>query len=239
MSKHSRYFSEGRHRAQRKSHPFAATAAAVGGAGLVVAAPAAALLAMPGRAQAAPAPTGLIGCVLTLNGDCLDNQSTAIGSSLTDGMATAEPFLDIASGIPIVNIFIGNGADGTAAHPNGFNGGIFAGSGADGYSPTTAGANGGRGGNAGIFYGNGGRGGDGADGNSLVAGGNGGGGGNGSMFIGNGGAGGNGGQGGNGGGNGNNGGGGCSMGSSAAAAGGWLMLVFFGGWLATRRRPRA
>jgi hypothetical protein len=44
------------------------------------------------------------------------------------------------------------------------------------------------------------------------------------------------------GGNGNNGGGGssgCSMGGDGAAAGGWVLLVFLGGWLATRRRPRA
>src|SRR6476469_8121685 len=142
MSKHSRYRGKGRHRAQKRSRPLAATAAAVGGAGLVLSAPAAALLAMPSEAQAAPlmpAPAGLFGCFFgsTVGGDCLAGDNAGLASGLTDGLATAQPFLDMAGGIPIVNIFIGNGADGTAAHPNGFNGGLLIGNGGNGFSPTT------------------------------------------------------------------------------------------------------
>ena len=90
-----------------------------------------------------------------------------------------------------------NGADGTAANPNGQNGGILFGSGGNGWDSTTPGVAGGNGGNAGWFGGDGGDGGDGADGTGTLAGSNGGDGGNGGKFalFGNGG---NGGQGGNG-----------------------------------------
>jgi hypothetical protein len=46
----------------------------------------------------------------------------------------SDPFLNLAGGIPILNIFIGNGADGTAFNPNGANGGLLIGSGGDGPS---------------------------------------------------------------------------------------------------------
>src|SRR3954466_8268126 len=154
MSKQSRYRGKGRHRAQTKSRRLVATAAAVGGAGLVLSAPAAALLAMPGEAHAAPAlpiPTSLFGCFLgsTVGDECLAGDNAGLAASLTEGLATAQPFLDMAGGIPIVNIFIGNGADGTAAHPNGFNGGLLIGNGGNGFSPTTVGASGGSGGRGG------------------------------------------------------------------------------------------
>ncbi|WP_459758455.1 PE family protein, partial [Mycobacterium riyadhense] len=81
---------------------------------------------------------------------------------------------------------IGNGADGTAASPNGGAGGLLYGNGGNGFSQTTAGAAGGAGGSAGLI-GNGGAGGAGG------AGANGGAGGNGGWLYGSGGAGGNGG----------------------------------------------
>jgi hypothetical protein len=146
-----------------------ATAAAIGGAGLVVATPAAALLASPGEAHAAP-PVDLFGCVVAPFGSsCLSPDNVALAASLTGGLALADPFLDLAGAIPVVNVFIGNGADGTAAHPNGFNGGLLIGSGGDGYSPTTPGAHGGNGGNGG-GGGSGGAGGTGGDGSSAQGG---------------------------------------------------------------------
>ncbi|WP_136625755.1 PE family protein, partial [Mycobacterium innocens] len=81
---------------------------------------------------------------------------------------------------------IGNGADGTAANPNGGAGGLLYGNGGTGFSQTTDGAAGGSGGSAGLI-GNGGGGGNGG------AGANGGAGGNGGWLHGSGGAGGNGG----------------------------------------------
>ncbi|MGV7376807.1 PE family protein, partial [Mycobacterium kansasii] len=79
--------------------------------------------------------------------------------------------------------FIGNGADGTAASPNGGAGGILYGNGGNGFSQATAGQPGGAGGSAGLI-GNGGNGGGGGAGAAGGAGGNGG------WLIGNGGAGG-------------------------------------------------
>ncbi|WP_151897630.1 PE family protein, partial [Mycobacterium tuberculosis] len=93
---------------------------------------------------------------------------------------------------------IGNGADGTAANPNGGAGGLLYGNGGNGFSQTTAGLTGGTGGSAGLI-GNGGNGGAGG------AGANGGAGGNGGWLYGNGGNGGAGGAGANGGAGGNGG----------------------------------
>jgi hypothetical protein len=96
---------------------------------------------------------------------------------------------------------LGNGADGTAAHPNGYPGGFLYGSGGNGFSPATgAGGNGGSGG----LIGNGGIGGHG--GASVADGAQGGAGGNGGLLWGTGGAGGAGGAGGVGGGDGGTGG---------------------------------
>src|SRR6478609_6501553 len=103
-----------------------ALAVAIGGAGIVLAAPAAALLVAPaGVAHAAPAAPSAEVCGVP----SLVNASLA--PNLADPLGFANPFLDIAGAIPGLNIFIGNGADGTAAHPDGFNGGFFAGSGGD------------------------------------------------------------------------------------------------------------
>ncbi|SON60907.1 PE-PGRS family protein PE_PGRS26 [Mycobacterium simulans] len=91
---------------------------------------------------------------------------------------------------------IGNGADGTAASPNGGDGGWLYGNGGNGWNSTVANQAGGNGGNAGL-WGNGGRGGaGGGDQSSFVAGGAGGQGGNGGWLFGNGGGGGGGGGGG-------------------------------------------
>ncbi|MCV7123122.1 PE family protein, partial [Mycobacterium lacus] len=68
---------------------------------------------------------------------------------------------------------IGNGADGTAANPNGGAGGLLYGNGGNGFSQTTAGLAGGAGGSAGLI-GNGGNGGAGGAGAAGGAGGNGG-----------------------------------------------------------------
>ena len=73
--------------------------------------------------------------------------------------APFDPIFEFFGAIPFVKIFIGNGADGTAAHPNGGNAGWFAGNGGDGFSPTVPGTNGGNGGSAGWFIGDGGKGG--------------------------------------------------------------------------------
>lgn len=90
-----------------------------------------------------------------------------------DPVALANPFIDIAGTIPVLNIFIGNGQDGTAAHPDGFDGGLLIGSGGAGLTPTAAGATGGNGGRAGFFLGDGGAGGTGAAGTATSAGGGG------------------------------------------------------------------
>lgn len=68
---------------------------------------------------------------------------------------------------------IGNGADGTAAHPDGGDGGWLLGDGGDGWAGTDAGVAGGEGGAAG-FFGDGGTGGDGGSGGAGGAGGSGG-----------------------------------------------------------------
>src|SRR5882757_7017448 len=211
-------------RRRRKSvRPLVATAAVIGGVGIVLGAPVAALFIGPAVAQAAPPlvsapqapPTdlcgGFIGCndlsasSVPSTGSSLFGGSAAlaalpVGVNLGDPFGIANAFLNIAGTIPGLNLFIGNGADGTAAHPDGFNGGLFAGSGGNGYSPTTAGATGGNGGNGGLFMGNGGAGGTGGVGDAATgtAGGNGGNGGAAGMFVGNGGAGGAGGTGGTG-----------------------------------------
>ncbi|WP_151882655.1 PE family protein, partial [Mycobacterium tuberculosis] len=102
---------------------------------------------------------------------------------------------------------IGNGADGTAANPNGGAGGLLYGNGGNGFSQTTAGLTGGTGGSAGLI-GNGGNGGAGGAGANGGAGGNGGwlyGTGGSAGLIGNGGNGGAGGAGANGGAGGNGG----------------------------------
>lgn len=59
---------------------------------------------------------------------------------------------------------IGNGADGTADHPDGGDGGWLLGDGGDGWNSTEAGVDGGDGGDAGFLIGRGGDGGDGGDG---------------------------------------------------------------------------
>ena len=88
---------------RRPVRPLAATAAVIGGAGLILGAPAAALLAAPGVSYAAPlAP-------VPLQAGALD----FFGSAGLDGI------FDVFGAIPILNIFIGNGADGTATSPNG------------------------------------------------------------------------------------------------------------------------
>jgi hypothetical protein len=92
MSKRSNYRGTGAHRSQKKARPLVATAAAVGGAGLVLAGPAAALPANPVEAHAAPAIptpqqpiTNLFGCALgsaTPGENCDAGDNVALASSL-------------------------------------------------------------------------------------------------------------------------------------------------------------
>jgi hypothetical protein len=191
---------------RRSGRAWAATAAAIGGAGIVLAAPGAALLVAPGVAQAAPVAANP---VCPLFGGCA---SGGLGSGIGDVVGLAAPtpnalavgvigagvdgplsaLIGIAGQIPFVNIFVHNGADGTAAHPDGGNAGLFIGNGGNGYSPTAAdrlilGGNGGNGGTAGLFGGNGGNGGNGVAGGTglggvLLPGGSGGNGGSAGLF---------------------------------------------------------
>ncbi|MDQ1716904.1 MAG: hypothetical protein QOE89_857, partial [Pseudonocardiales bacterium] len=148
---------DGRHRCARTPSRSLA-AVAIGGAGLVLAVPAAAFLVTPGRAQAAPL------CVPpTVICNVSAAASPVVASIFGTAFGAADPLLDIAGQIPIINIFIGNGAAGTALHPDGGNAGILFGDGGAGFSPTTAGTAGGNGGSAG-FFGNGGSGGTGGPG---------------------------------------------------------------------------
>ena len=149
---------------RRSIRPLATTAAVIGGAGVVLCAPGAALLVAP-AAQAAPyvsAPASPPNDLCVVMTGCNNIPAgNLFGAAALSAGTTTDPFtalFDLAGAIPGVNLLIGNGADGTAAHPNGFNGGLFAGSGGDGYSSTIAGADGGHGGNAGWFWGNGGKG---------------------------------------------------------------------------------
>ncbi|WP_059020358.1 hypothetical protein [Mycobacterium sp. M26] len=111
------------------------------------------LLATAGTAQAAPAeessPSGLQ-CLMT-NTDCPSGQAAA----KTVALATPVANVNIRD-VPIIGIFIGNGADaqpgcvGTAC--NGGNAGLLFGNGGNGLD-------GGTGGNGGFFFGRGGNGG--------------------------------------------------------------------------------
>src|SRR4051794_16139655 len=99
--------------------PLVATAAALGGASMILGAPAAALLAAPG-AQAAPivsAPEQFAIPGLDFFG------SGGLSAAILD------PFFSVATAIPFLNIFVANGTPGTAANPNGGNAGLFFGNG--------------------------------------------------------------------------------------------------------------
>ena len=159
----------GSRRSRKPRRPLAATAAAIGGAGIVLAAPGAAFMAAP----EAQAQTG-IAIIDSLFG--LTGLSGVSGTLVGTATGLEDTFFAIAGQIPILNAFIGNGADGTAENPDGGNAGIIAGNGGTGYSFTVAadgaaafGAAGGNGGNAGLFIGNGGNGGNGGPGNALLA----------------------------------------------------------------------
>jgi hypothetical protein len=119
------------------------TVAAIGGAGMVLAAPAAALLISPAVAQAAPPP--VVDPLCPLVGACARGSLGASIAGVLGPAGLADPFglptdlLGFAGAIPVLNIFIGNGADGTALHPDGFNGGLFFGNGGKGFTPTAVG----------------------------------------------------------------------------------------------------
>ena len=163
--------------------------------------------------------------------------SSAAGSYLTAETANASPLQTVQTVLDdllgVVNApteallgrpLIGNGANGTAASPNGVAGGLLYGNGGTGYSETTSGVAGGGGGAAGLI-GNGGAGGAGGANAAGGAGGHGG------WLFGGGGSGGQGGSGGAGGAGGNavllgsggaGGAGGNDAGGGAGGLGGWL-----------------
>ncbi|WP_059020545.1 PGRS repeat-containing protein [Mycobacterium sp. M26] len=78
----------------------------------------------------------------------LGDGSHRVGRSAAQPSALAiDPHVELFG-----TLIIGNGADGTAANPNGGNGGLLWGNGGAGYTPAGAsGAQGGNGGNAGLF----------------------------------------------------------------------------------------
>ena len=158
-----------------------ATAAAIGGAGIVLAAPGAAFMAAP----EAQAQTG-IPIIDTIFGQALAGLGGG-GIPLTPAgvvkttTGLLDPLINIAGAIPILNIFIANGTDAdpatcSGATCNGGDAGLFIGSGGNGAngrfdSATNTNRDGGNGGNAGLFFGNGGNGGNGVNGGIVVVGG--------------------------------------------------------------------
>src|ERR1700761_6292595 len=87
-----------------------ATTAAIGGAGIVLAVPGAALFSAPPAEAQLPDLGGLFG------GAGLG------GLNLADPLnGILDPIFNIFGSVPILSIFIGNGADGTSLHPNGGN----------------------------------------------------------------------------------------------------------------------
>ena len=146
-----------------------AASSVLSGVAILFAVPAAALLTVP-AAQAAP--VAQVPAPFE-NPEWWINRHRPMGSGLIGGSGLSagslDPFFDIAGLIPVLNVFIGNGADGTLASPNGGNAGLFAGNGGNGYSPLLGtGLSGGNGGKAGLFIGDGGNGGNGAGGASGV-----------------------------------------------------------------------
>src|SRR4051794_38888988 len=102
--------------------PLVATVAAVGGAGMLLGAPAAGLLAAP--AQAAPVVAAPLQLPAIPGLDFFG--SGGLSAALLD------PVFSIASAIPFLNIFVANGTPGTATNPNGGNAGLFFGNGGAG-----------------------------------------------------------------------------------------------------------
>src|SRR5690349_1319936 len=107
------------------ARPLLTAAVAIGSAGLILGAPCA------GLAHAAPV-------LAPQQFGNLGNLGNLFGSGGLSGFDAVFGFFNM---VPIVNMFISNGADGTAQHPDGFNGGMLFGRGGNGFSPTTPGAN--------------------------------------------------------------------------------------------------
>jgi len=127
MSIHSHKVSSKRGSGSRRSRPLVATAAAIGGAGIVLGAPAAGLLLAP-AAQAAPQ--------VQFAQVPLDSLLGSFGSIFGAGAASPTPngllaaavdpfnqisngFLDTAGAIPIFQHLCWERVDGNALHPNG------------------------------------------------------------------------------------------------------------------------
>ena len=171
-------------RTRRTDRPMLTTAAFIGGAGILAGAPAAAFLAAP-AASAQPqshCATSVLATPCTSADPTLGDGSIAeLTARLTartpsdpfaPGWLTARapsdpfvallnsPLMDLAGMVPVLNLFIGNGMDGTSLHPNGYGGGFFIGNGGDGWNSTTPGVAGGNGG-SGLLFGSGGKGGNG------------------------------------------------------------------------------
>ncbi|WP_263990408.1 PE family protein, partial [Mycobacterium conspicuum] len=93
-------------------------------------------------------------------------EASAVAAVRRGALAVVNKPTEALTGRPMV----GNGANGTAAHPDGYDGGILSGNGGNGYSqPAGSGLPGGNGGNAGM-HGNGGKGGNGGSGAPGTAG---------------------------------------------------------------------
>jgi len=123
--------------------------------------------------------------VETLNA-ATDSYASAEAAASVPLLDTAFNILNAPTRLLLGRPLLGDGVAGTAANPNGENGGLLFGNGGNGYSPSTPGASGGNGGSAGLL-GNGGAGGWGATNPLASTGGAGGAGGGGGWLLGSGG----------------------------------------------------
>ena len=117
-------------------------------------------------AQAAAFHTQFAQALTHAGGSYAAAEASAIAAVQRTALAAINAPTEALTGRPM----IGNGANGTAANPNGGDGGIISGNGGKGYSePAGSGLPGGNGGNAGM-HGNGGAGGNGGSGAAGTAG---------------------------------------------------------------------
>jgi hypothetical protein len=134
-----------------------ATAAFIGGAGIMAAASVVAFLAAP-AASAQPqsrCATSVLTTTCASSDPTLGDGSIAELAARLTARSPSDPFasllnspvMDFAGRVPLLTLFVGNGMDGTSLHPNGFNGGFFIGNGGDGLNSTTPCVPGGNGGN--------------------------------------------------------------------------------------------
>ncbi|WP_344994487.1 PGRS repeat-containing protein, partial [Tsukamurella soli] len=99
------------------------------------------------------------------SGEPVSDLTTEVASAVSTavGDLAASPLVAALGQIPVVDVFIGDGTNGTATDPDGGAGGLLIGDGGAGYDETAAGVSGGDGGSAGLI-GDGGAGGSGGAG---------------------------------------------------------------------------